>query len=251
KLVSKTYPDADIIKVYEKGVSTENMYFGLNKSRNDAGITYLLPAQRTCALIGNGGILLNSSCGEEINSNNFVVRCNIPVITGYEQDVGNKTNVTIVNRATMMQLYRMSHRRKQKQLPNFLNNYVSLNNTILWYPGVSSVPVRQRSIAYLKSRLNLVYEVAYTAQRSFIPNVKRFLHLRRLPSTGLRTMVLALSFCDVITMYGFYPRLLDTTGNKVPYHYYGSNATIDDFKAAHNWKAEFSLLESLHRDGTV
>ncbi|XP_006812829.2 alpha-N-acetylneuraminide alpha-2,8-sialyltransferase-like [Saccoglossus kowalevskii] len=168
KLVSTKYPNADIIKIYEKNVSAENMTFGLNNSTRDEGITHTIPAQKTCALIGNGGILLNSSCGEEINSNNFVVRCNIPVITGYEQDVGNKTNVTIINRATMMQLYRMSHRRKQKQLPDFLNNYVSLNNTILWYPGVSSVPVRQRSIAYLKSRLNLVYEVAYTAQKKLL-----------------------------------------------------------------------------------
>ncbi|XP_006824351.1 CMP-N-acetylneuraminate-poly-alpha-2,8-sialyltransferase-like [Saccoglossus kowalevskii] len=56
-----------------------------------------IPRQKTCAVVGNSGILLNSSCGDEINSNDFVIRCNIPEIEGFSRDVGNKTNVTNIN----------------------------------------------------------------------------------------------------------------------------------------------------------
>lgn len=52
---------------------------------------------KRCSVIGNAGILTNSSCGKEINEADFVFRCNIPPIMGYEDDVGTKTDVVTLN----------------------------------------------------------------------------------------------------------------------------------------------------------
>ncbi|XP_078272734.1 alpha-2,8-sialyltransferase 8F-like isoform X2 [Rhinoraja longicauda] len=52
---------------------------------------------KRCSVIGNGGVLTNSSCGKEINKADFVFRCNIPPIMGYEDDVGIKTDVATLN----------------------------------------------------------------------------------------------------------------------------------------------------------
>ena len=63
------------------------------KIQQDIGIT----PQRTCAVIGNGGILLHSGCGHEIDAHDFIIRNNLAEVKGYVADVGSKTNIMTVN----------------------------------------------------------------------------------------------------------------------------------------------------------
>ncbi|XP_078686084.1 uncharacterized protein LOC144918865 [Branchiostoma floridae x Branchiostoma belcheri] len=54
----------------------------------------------TCAVVGNSGVLLGSHCGNEIDSKDYVIRMGIPVVRGYENDVGRRTSMTILNLGT-------------------------------------------------------------------------------------------------------------------------------------------------------
>ncbi|CDQ79722.1 unnamed protein product [Oncorhynchus mykiss] len=50
---------------------------------------------RTCAVIGNGFAIKNSSLGGVINEYDVVIRLNDAPVRGYEDDVGNKTTMRL------------------------------------------------------------------------------------------------------------------------------------------------------------
>eukprot|EP00899_Mesostigma_viride_P018901 jgi/Mesvir1/27011/Mv20718-RA.1 len=51
----------------------------------------------SCAIVLNGQALLNSSCGDAINGYDTVIRFNSAPVGGYEADVGDRTDVMIMN----------------------------------------------------------------------------------------------------------------------------------------------------------
>ncbi|KAI3461300.1 hypothetical protein Pfo_017963 [Paulownia fortunei] len=52
---------------------------------------------KTCAVVGNSGILLKSGYGKLIDSHEAVIRLNNARITSFERDVGAKTSISFVN----------------------------------------------------------------------------------------------------------------------------------------------------------
>ncbi|XP_006821992.1 CMP-N-acetylneuraminate-poly-alpha-2,8-sialyltransferase-like [Saccoglossus kowalevskii] len=256
-MVAKSFPNGRHIRIYNRDVPIDNMTFGQVEAMMEweRETTYTIPRQKTCGLVGNGGILLNSSCGNDINSNDFVIRFNIPEIEHFVKDVGLKTNLTLVNYELMKYLHRAAMRHANKL--ERLRSYQFLNDSILWYPGTLSHNIRRLALSNLKSKFHIPFRVAYTptfsANTSF-HLIKRLDPRHRL-TAGINTIVAALSICDEVTIYGFYPRNYDASGRKLPYHYYGkfSNVTedINSFKTPHNWEAEFKLLTVMQAHGIM
>ncbi|XP_022103978.1 alpha-2,8-sialyltransferase 8F-like isoform X2 [Acanthaster planci] len=98
----------------------------------------LIPRQGSCAVVGNSGILNNSSCGDFIDSHDFVIRANMGLIKGYEVDVGRTSNLNAFNRDLML-IYGSAvgstrNAKKRKIRNRFLNHIRTLKDSILWYP---------------------------------------------------------------------------------------------------------------------
>jgi len=51
----------------------------------------------SCAVVGNSGMVLDSTHGEFIDSHDTVIRFNDAVVEGYEKSVGSRTDIRIVN----------------------------------------------------------------------------------------------------------------------------------------------------------
>ncbi|XP_006811325.2 alpha-2,8-sialyltransferase 8B-like [Saccoglossus kowalevskii] len=266
KHIRQLLPPTVDITVFKKRVAIQNLTFhnfaieDEDTNKDNDNQTYTIPRQKTCAVVGNGGILLNSKCGEEINSNDFVFRCNIPEVQNFTKDVGDKTNITTV---CSMQMY-IAYNHLIGQNPNFLSHvplqesislYQFLNNSILWFPNPNEKLTAERLrtvLEFLKSNYSLVYQTAYT-QKNLTKDFQSL--LKKNPSSGMRTIAAALSMCDEVNVYGFYPLHTDPHGNPVPHHYYGYFAEkawdYKDETKLQNMPEEFKLLQSWHANGII
>ncbi|XP_076138219.1 CMP-N-acetylneuraminate-beta-galactosamide-alpha-2,3-sialyltransferase 4 isoform X4 [Alosa pseudoharengus] len=122
---------------------------------------------RTCAVIGNGFAIKNSSLGAAINKYDVVIRLNDAPVRGYEHDVGNKTTL------------RLFYPESAVYNPSLQNNPDTL---------LVLVPFKQQDLRWLK-------EILYDEKRKPVH-----------PTTGILAVFIALNYCDVVHIAGFgYP----------------------------------------------
>lgn len=53
--------------------------------------------KKKCAVVSNSGSLLDKNYGELIDSHDVIIRCNRTVIEGYEEFVGSRTDIRLLN----------------------------------------------------------------------------------------------------------------------------------------------------------
>ncbi|XP_070563531.1 alpha-2,8-sialyltransferase 8B-like [Ptychodera flava] len=225
--------------------------------------TYSVPLQKMCAVVGNGGILRNSRCGDEIDKNDYVIRFNLPDVSNYVRDVGSKTNLTVMNVLTCLRMYNSLAAGKKTFFPGevskkeAIKRFRKLKNSVLWYPDSLKANCTSEMLTYvlqkIKSDFDLSVRVGYTIYGDLSNFTKRFLGLSGLPTVGMRTVLVALLLCDDVTVYGFYPFQTDSSGKTIPHHYYGawSHKTNKYEKSVHGWNEEFELLKSYHERGMI
>ncbi|KAJ8049185.1 Alpha-2,8-sialyltransferase 8B [Holothuria leucospilota] len=206
---------------------------------------HTMTKQESCAIVGNSGILLGSKCGEEIDSHGFVLRTNLALLEGYTKDVGNKTNMMMINFSALCRIY-LTLRKQSKAKDDMLRYFELLNGTILWYPKVigGRQSSRLQQIATLFLEENMHFKFAYNLMSASLVTKQKW-RTPRVASSGLITFTRAQTFCKNVTLYGFYPYQRDEFGVPVLYHYYEPNL-IDFHTRTHNFDREHRLLRSLH-----
>ncbi|XP_047451915.1 alpha-2,8-sialyltransferase 8B isoform X3 [Mugil cephalus] len=210
---------------------------------------------RRCAIVGNSGILLNSSCGPEIDSHDFVIRCNLAPVEGYSQDVGWRTNLVTMNPSVVQRAFQdlVSDEWKER----FLQRLRSLSGSVLWIPAFMAKGGEERVEWAL--RLILLHTVDV---RTAFPSLRLLhavrgywltnnVHIKR-PTTGLLMYTMATRFCEEIHLYGFWPFPLDPQGKPVKYHYYDTlKYEYTSSSSPHTMPLEFRTLSTLHRQGAL
>ncbi|XP_043957241.1 alpha-2,8-sialyltransferase 8E-like isoform X3 [Gambusia affinis] len=205
----------------------------------------------TCAVVGNGGILANSSCGKMIDSAEFVIRCNLPPLSnGYEKHVGIKTDLVTANPSILIEKFGALMGRRRK----FVESLRSYGDSLLLLPAFSfsiSTPVSLRAFYTLEDFESSVRPIFFNP--GYLHNLALFwgsqgLRTIRL-STGIIMTSLALELCDNIQLYGiwpfdFHPYSFQTLTN----HYYDDRKTQTKFHAIPD---EFNHLLRLHNQGVL
>ncbi|XP_076853229.1 alpha-2,8-sialyltransferase 8F isoform X2 [Brachyhypopomus gauderio] len=209
----------------------------------------------SCAVVGNGGILANSSCGENIDSAQFIIRCNLPPLgSGHERDVGNKTGLVTANPSILLEKFSGLVDRRRP----FVDSLRPYGHSLLLLPAFSygrNTPVSLRALYTVEDLQGEGRDVPRPVFLSpeYLTCLARFwrgqgLRAVRL-STGLIVASLALELCANVHLYGFWPFSLHPHARcPLTNHYYDDKQTK---KNVHAMPDEFEQLLRLHSQGVV
>ncbi|XP_078656916.1 CMP-N-acetylneuraminate-poly-alpha-2,8-sialyltransferase-like isoform X2 [Branchiostoma floridae x Branchiostoma belcheri] len=205
---------------------------------------------KSCAVVGNSGILLGSRCGPQIDSADFVFRCNLPDLEGFEKDVGTKSNFTTMNPSVLPHDYDGIDT-NTSVYDRFLERLRSIENQILHIPGFVAPGGRPDVYFTLwMIRENHLPMILTFQPRETTEKMNALMGFKtKRASSGSFLFALAACMCDQIHMYGFYPFGKDERGRNITYHYYGEGTcTTRELPAhVHNMSEEYRTFQMFHR----
>ncbi|XP_030205988.1 alpha-2,8-sialyltransferase 8F-like [Gadus morhua] len=204
----------------------------------------------TCSVVGNGGILSNSTCGEMIDSAQFVIRCNLPPVeNSFLKDVGKKTNLVTANPSILHEKFRDLQERRRP----FMESMRRYNDSLMLLPAFSysvNTAVSLRALYTIEDFESPIRPVFLNPE--YLLNLHSFWRskgLNKRLSSGLMVASLALELCTNVHLYGFWPfdqhPLLQQPLNN---HYYDN---VPSKKNVHAMPAEFDHLLRLHEQGVL
>ncbi|XP_057716743.1 alpha-2,8-sialyltransferase 8E isoform X1 [Corythoichthys intestinalis] len=205
----------------------------------------------TCAVVGNGGILMDSDCGKTIDSAEFVMRCNLPPLNDeYGQHVGVRTDLVTANPSILKEKYESLTGRRR----SFAERLRSYGKALVLLPAFSfsgNTALSMRAAYTMDDFDSPTRAVFFNPQ--YLRNLSRFwsgngLKSRRL-STGIMMASLALEACSEVHLYGFWPFSNHPHGlYALTNHYYDDRKVNAKF---HAMPVEFELLLKLHNQGVL
>uniref|UniRef100_A0A8C7WWZ5 ST8 alpha-N-acetyl-neuraminide alpha-2,8-sialyltransferase 6 n=1 Tax=Oryzias sinensis TaxID=183150 RepID=A0A8C7WWZ5_9TELE len=205
----------------------------------------------SCAVVGNGGILANSSCGKTIDSAQFVIRCNLPPLSnGFEKDVGIKSDIVTANPSIITEKF-FSLMRRRRPFAEAMRIY---GNSMVLLPAFSfgqNTPLSVRAFYTLEDFESSARAVYFNPE--YLRNLANFWRSEGLKSprlsTGIMMASIALEVCSEVHLYGFWPFDVHPYSHQaLTNHYYDDRKAKNKF---HAMPTEFNLLLQLHRKGVL
>ncbi|KAM7272239.1 hypothetical protein ACFE04_026902 [Oxalis oulophora] len=200
---------------------------------------------KSCAVVGNSGILLRTEYGKLIDSHEIVIRLNNARIERYEQNVGAKTNISFIN-------------------SNILH-LCGRRDGCYCHPYGSNVPIIMyicqpvHFLDYTVCKLSHKAPILITDPRFDVLcgrivkyySIKRFLEERNTTietwwpthdgsmfhySSGMQAVMLALGICDKVSIFGF-------GKSAAAKHHYHTNQKAE--LGLHDYEAEYDFYRDL------
>ncbi|CAH2272434.1 Alpha-2,8-sialyltransferase 8F [Pelobates cultripes] len=203
---------------------------------------------RRCSVVGNGGILLNSGCGSDIDQADFVFRFNLPPMN-YAGDIGTKTDLVTANPSIL----HTSYSKLDEERKPFIDDLKAYKSALIVMPAfsfTSNVDVSFKVFHTLQD-FESQQKVAYF-HPDYLKNlalywINKGLTARRL-SSGLIIVSTALELCDEVTLYGFWPFSRGATGKPISHRYYDNKVPKPGF---HSMPDEFFFYTQMHSKGIL
>uniref|UniRef100_A0A8C6UL94 alpha-N-acetylgalactosaminide alpha-2,6-sialyltransferase n=1 Tax=Neogobius melanostomus TaxID=47308 RepID=A0A8C6UL94_9GOBI len=212
----------------------------------------------SCAVVGTGGVLWKSRKGREIDSHDYVFRVNGAATKGFEEDVGNRTDVyvhtyhSITSSAYLLKKYNYTGAPRDEGI-----KYVLIPEGMRDFKWMTGLYKKERahdgrrpwtyySSPFDETRFYVLHMdfLRYTRNRFLMSpslNGSKWAIVR--PTNGAITMFLALQLCDKVDAYGF---ITDDHKKYSNYYYERGADTSVIFYINHNYNMERDLWKTLH-----
>lgn len=250
---------------------------GGNVTSKDCHLSTTAPALQygTCAVVGNSGVMKNSKRGGEINRSNAVFRVNQAPTSNHIADVGDKTNVRVLNNAWAQIYAGIFHQHRHydfRKLPLETNATLILTR--------SNPRTYQALLGKLREHTRSDVKVYQLSQNMMQRSREVMLNYRMLsdriaemenrwkqnqvkggttPSTGFISILLAQRLCKEVSVYGLSKEASrDAASSSWTYHYFQQTHKDIDLPVAelrahphHSFRLEGIILNRLSEFGLV
>ncbi|XP_072025741.1 alpha-N-acetylneuraminide alpha-2,8-sialyltransferase-like [Amphiura filiformis] len=198
---------------------------------------------KKCNIIGNGGILLNSKCGKQIDDADFILRFNLPILKGFEDDVGIHTDIVTANPSMFRDRFDSLSTEASKR--EFLET-LSVYGDGVWVPafGVSATWSMAVKAAHLDAAHKQKMVFGHPENFIAVSHLWRAVGHPNPITTGFYMTTSFMNICEETHLFGFWPFAETANGTHIPYHYYDSNIPTETY---HDSANEFRILWRLHQ----
>ncbi|XP_072033377.1 alpha-2,8-sialyltransferase 8B-like [Amphiura filiformis] len=221
------------------------------KSPQTFGMEYV--HHKTCAIVGNSGILLHSACGKEIDNHEFVFRANMAPIKKFISDVGKHTDIMTINYQVMNYMignFTSATHDAIRWRKEYEARLKFLDSSILWYfKSAAHLDSVHKLASIVRTELALPLRFAFSPHGMGNPT-KRIWNVT-IPTSGLILYTFATAMCNQITLYGFYPFSEDESHRQIYNHYYENEVIDFQTDTIHEYVKEYRLLEVLNKIGAI
>lgn len=210
-----------------------------------AGVLGSRRKYRTCAVVGNSGILLKGNLGQAIDSHEFVIRLNNARIGGFERFVGSKTSLSFMNSNILHLCARRGgcfcHPYGEKvPIMMYMSQAVHfLDYTVCNSSHKAPLMITDPRLDVLSARIVKYYSVKRFLKETGKP-LEAWASAHGGPefhySSGMQAIMLALGVCQKVSIFGF------GKSDSAKHHYHTNQKTE---LSLHDYLAEYDLYQDL------
>ena len=197
----------------------------------------------TCALVGNGGSVLRKKFGKYINNHDVIVRFNMAPIGGFEQHVGNRTDVWVNGHEASKRLCCIGAAKMGTHAKDHVMWFPAKQNVIKSACEKRRIKTKALSDREIPGYVAKMNKMRYESRRLGLgKNYDNWLQL----TTGAHGLFYFLSKCRRVSVYGFSVwKERNAMGENLD-QYGGRKSKVHSGNIFHDWSMETNAWKILH-----
>eukprot|EP00238_Polyblepharides_amylifera_P010833 CAMPEP_0196587274 /NCGR_PEP_ID=MMETSP1081-20130531/56978_1 /TAXON_ID=36882 /ORGANISM="Pyramimonas amylifera, Strain CCMP720" /LENGTH=435 /DNA_ID=CAMNT_0041909415 /DNA_START=524 /DNA_END=1831 /DNA_ORIENTATION=- len=202
---------------------------------------------KTCAVVGNSGVVLLRENGAEIDAHDAVLRINMAPVRGFEHYVGKKTTYNIVNSHNVRELLQgLRHWTGTPEGESRLVMFETASHFARYHlcqPLLKKFPQANPILLnpIFSNRAHRVW-----VQLKYLLEQKENNQYNRKPMSGFFAVFFALNVCDKVDLYGF--DAYTSKKRSYRYHYFDN---VQGFTDVHSFDLAIEVYKLFAQRGLV